>query len=140
MFLTITCKYSRHLDGSFDRTNARSYIRDDIMLPGIHYDSSNTAAYTIVKSTVRIIYALTARRCHLLRHLDINSTFTNKGYRHTRPFFDGHLQIASSMLTPPTCPFSLLHLNIYGTRPSCHIYHSGLDYHLCARGYIPSQA
>lgn len=105
------------------------------MAPGVHYDAAATAAYAVDKSTVRPLYVIEAARGHPLLHLDIKSAFTTETYRHEFPVYVRQMRRADNSFTHPQCPIGRLRLNLYGTKPACHIYHAGLDAHLRSLHY-----
>lgn len=61
-------------------------------------------------------------------------------YTHDRPFYVRQMPRFNDQLTDKDRPIGRLRLKLYGTKPACHIYHAGLDQHLCAHDFLLSEA
>lgn len=92
------------------------------------------------KSTIRTIYALAAARNLPLLHLNIKSSFTTELHDHNQPVYARRIPCFNGKLTHHDRPIGRLRLHIYGMKPACHIYHAGLDLHLQAHDFYPSEA
>lgn len=110
------------------------------MWPTINYDPDSTAAYVVDKSTARVIYAIAAAQPLPLLHLYITSAFTTEEYRHDHPVYVKQMPRFNYTLTHQDSPIARLRLNLYGTKPDCHLYHTGLDNHLKCHGFGASEA
>lgn len=75
-----------------------------------------------------------------LRHLDITSSFTTEIYDHDGPVYLRPMSRLVMNLTYEKFSIGRLRLNLYGTKPACHIYHADLDRHLQRHHFIPSEA
>lgn len=92
------------------------------------------------KSTVTVIYAIAASQQLPLLHLYVTSAFMTEKYRHDRPVHVNQMPRFSSTLTHQDSPIGLFRLNLYGTEPTCHIYHTGLYNHLRCHGFQALEA
>lgn len=138
--LTMTYRYKRDAQGKITDRKARCSIRGDLMKPNIHYDPSRTAAYSADKATIRLIFAIAAYNRQPTRHFDIQSAFTHESYNFENPVYVRQPRKFDGSLQHPDKPIGKLKLNLYGSKPACHIYHAGLDTHLQKHQYYPTEA
>lgn len=138
--LTMAYRYKRSATGVIIQRKARCSVRGDLMRPHEHFDPSATAAYAADKATVRLVLATAANQSQPLNHFDITSAFTHEEYKFAKPVYIRQPRRFDGTLTHPDRPIGRLKLNLYGSKPACNIYHQGLDKHLQAHGYYPTEA
>ena len=107
------------------------------MIPGIHYNPLHTYTHMAERTTIRLLFDLTAAYNLHIEAFDIKSAYIHELYdpSHTvyvkqPPRFNGELKHKDKT--------GILIRNLYGTPPAAHIYSTALFRFLKSCGYIPS--
>lgn len=118
---TMKLWYNRQTDGKNIKRKACCDIRGEVMMPGLHFDPANTAAYSVDKTSIPILSTLATARGHLLLHLAVPAGFTTEAYKLDKPIYVKQMARADNSLTHPSRQLGELRINLYETKLVGHI-------------------
>lgn len=75
-----------------------------------------------------------------MRHFDISSAFNNKEYEPEQFVYARKMLLSNGKFEFPGFPYSIMKMNLYRSKPACHINSTGLYSHLSSTSYMKSEA